>query len=539
LQKFLKIIALRLDKNSFSEQIEGKPYPVKGGNRRHREVALFTTIIEKKSTFAKRSNSGEEPLGVPSASELSSVPSVRPFVEGDIPSIGLFFESLEVKTTLPRSVHDQIDLRLYLEEEKKERLWIVERAGEIIGHILLWRIFEEDRSAQIVAAFSSLISLDETVASFQKVLSVLYTKEQFQKISLLIHPDQHFFFAVAQKLSFFLEGTLRKHLSIGEKRYDVALFSQLVDERGGVCPGGCCLESVRKQAVLDGISHVVVRAVLLRSSESNIEVLLLKKSETLPFPGLEEPPGGVVQRNETFNHALKRVVSKETGIAVTDDIHFLASFDFTTEGGQRVRECVFRVTSTCLEVTIDPTTHESYHWIPLQDLPSTPLHPDLVKVLSGCSPGVSYENQSCPALEHDATVECLRPPTPQLEEALLSGIHLDAYAAKGYSMIEPIGIVLRDGSSRIVGGIIADIEYGVLSIRRAWVNQDWRRAGWGKRMLARIEQIAREKSSLCIFATAMDWEDISFFQQSGYRIESQQTGFANSSRRYCFVKKLN
>ncbi len=462
------------------------------------------------------------------------VPHIRPMVEEDLPTIVKTIGEGEAKTSLPKPLHDSLDLRSFLED----RLWVVEISREIVGYILLWRLCEEDRSTKIIAAFNPVVSLDGAVAAFQRLVDVLFQKGQFQKISFMVHPDHHFFFSVARKLSFFLEGTLRKHLLVREQRYDVALFSQLLNERRVEGHSGCCLESLRKQSAFDNVSLVVVRAVLLRSVDNDIEVLLLKKSETLPFPGLEEPPGGKIYKHEGFSHALKRIVKKETGISITDEVHFLTSFDFSTEKGQRVREYVFRVMPTSLEITIDPKTHESYHWIRLQELPSTPLHPDLIQVLSTCSPSVSYESQS-PTFEHEATLECVHPPTPQLEEALLSGIHLDAYAAKGYAMIEPVGVVLRDSSLRIVGGIIADIEYGALIIQRIWINQEWQRTGWGKRLLARVEQLAREKGVLFISAHAMDWEDLTLFQQSDYYIESQQTGFADSSRCYFFRKELD
>jgi len=461
------------------------------------------------------------------------VPHIRQGTKEDLIVIEKTLSGVEAKTSLPKPVHDSIDFRGFLDDN--ERFWVVEESGEISGYILLWRVCEQDLSSKIVAAFSSDVSLDSAVSAFQQLFDRL--KNRFQKICLMVHPTHHFFFSLAQKLSFFLEGTLRRHLSVHDERYDVALFSQLTDERKEKSHSGCCLDALRKQASFDGIAHVVVRSVLLRSSEKDIEVLLLKKCETLPFPGLEEPPGGKVYKNEGFSHALKRIVKKEAGIDVTSEIHFLTSFDFSTEEGERVREYVFRVTPVSLDITIDPTTHESHHWIPLQDLPSSPLHPDLIQVLSACSPAVSFESQTS-APEHEATLECLRPQTWQLEEALLAGIHLDAFAAKGYSTIEPTGLVLRDNASRIVGGVIADIEYGALLIRRIWVNQDWSRAGWGKRLLARVEQEAREKELLFISAESMDWEDLLLFQENGYYIESQRMGYADDSRSYCFRKDL-
>jgi GNAT superfamily N-acetyltransferase len=182
--------------------------------------------------------------------------------------------------------------------------------------------------------------------------------------------------------------------------------------------------------------------------------------------------------------------------------------------------------------------HESFHWLPLQELPTSRLHPDLIHILSSYSPTLAYETEEMPMHEHEAAIELVRPTSPQLEETLLVGHHLDAYAAKGLSMIEPLGLILRDSANRIVGGLTVDIAYGCLYLRRLWVDPNWRRVGWGKKLVMRAESIALERG--CTFAVGhvMDWEDIPFFQKTGYSIESYSDGYQNSSRQFRFRKEL-
>jgi GNAT superfamily N-acetyltransferase len=223
---------------------------------------------------------------------------------------------------------------------------------------------------------------------------------------------------------------------------------------------------------------------------------------------------------------------------ISNDIYYLTCFDFTTDAGQRIREFVFRVKPTTWDVNINPKEHESFHWLPLQSLPSSRLHPDLIHILSSYSPTLAYETQEVPVHEHEAAIELVRPPSHQLEEVLLVGHHLDAYAAKGLTLIDPIGLILRDSTNRIVGGLTADIAYGCLRIRRIWVDPNWRRVGWGKKLMARVESIGREKGCTFAISNVMDWEDIPFFQKMGYVIESQHTGYQNGSRQFRFRKEL-
>ena len=268
-------------------------------------------------------------------------------------------------------------------------------------------------------------------------------------------------------------------------------------------------------------------------------MLLLKKVTKSPFPGLEEAPGSKIREGETLFQALQRTVKEQTGLDISDDIHYLTSFDFTTDSGQRIREFVFRVKPANWDVVINPEEHESFTWLPLQDLPSSHLHPDLIQILSSYSPTLSYETEGVPIHEHEAAIELVRPPSLQLEEVLLVGHHLDAYAAKGLQMIEPIGLILRDSANRIVGGLSAELTYGSLYIRRLWVDPNWRRAGWGKKLIARAESIAREKGMNFAITNVMDWEYVPFFQKLGYVIEDHHAGYQNASRQFRFRKSLD
>ena len=153
-------------------------------------------------------------------------------------------------------------------------------------------------------------------------------------------------------------------------------------------------------------------------------------------------------------------------------------------------------------------------------------------------PTIAYEVEGPPGREQEASLELVRPPTPQLEETLRIGHHLDAYAAKGLMAIEPFGLILRDTSNRIVGGLSAEIAYGCLTISRMWVDPAWRRLGWGKKLIARAETFAKDKECHFVTTVVMDWEDIPFFQKLGYAIEYQYTGYSRNSRQFRFRKPL-
>ena len=464
--------------------------------------------------------------------------------------IAEFINSVDTKTSLPRPAYVEMDLRRLSSELpqswQEERQYVAERGGALIAHFLVLYVDEQHQFAHIVCAFAGDASEKEIKDAFQDYLDILFRLKHLHKVCLLVDLSSDFFFTIAQRLSLFLEGTLRKHLSPDGEWYDVALFAQTKEDREQADRGPPVRGPLReekyewlvRQAGYDKVHLGVVRAIILRAQRDDIRVLLMKKVKDPTLSSLGEPPGGKILENESLQDALIRVVRDQTGLSITDDIYYLTAFDFTTDAGERVREFVFRVKPKSWDAVTSPKDQESFSWVLLQNLPSSRLHPDLVQVLSSYSPTLSYETEGVPLHEHEAAVELVRPPSLQLEEVLLVGHHLDAYAAKGLAMIEPIGLVLRNSANRIVGGLVAELAYGCLSIRRIWVDPAWRLSGWGRKLIARAESIARERG--CDFAATcvMDWEYLPFFQKLGYIIEGQYTGYQNASRQFRFRKSL-
>jgi len=464
---------------------------------------------------------------------ISADVQVKQVPKGDIAKV--MISGANFKTSLPREIHDAFEMYMRRLPETWEHVcWSLVRDGLCVGYVLIWHVDEANENVQVIAAFSEGIGLSEIGEALQKVFTSIFSEKKIHKVSLLTHPEHHFFFSVAQHASMLLEGTLRKHICVGERWFDVTLFSQIVDE--GAKNTLSLFEILRRQT--ENVDKIVVRAVILQMQQNNIEMLLLKKIDTLPMPGFEEPPGGALEKNESFFEALQRIVRSEIGLSISSEILYLTSFNFSSSRGERVREFVFRVTPCFWNIDLDTAQYESYHWIPLQDLVSTPLHPELVHVLTNYSTDNAYTVDREAVKDTEVKVELTKLSTDQLEEALLTGIHLEAYAAKGCSSVEPVGIALRDSGAKIVGGLVADFEYGAMNIRRLWVNQDWRRSGWDKRLLMRAEKLAQEKQCLFISAHVMDWEDLPVFQQNGYQIETQHSGFVQGSRQYCFRKEL-
>lgn len=469
--------------------------------------------------------------------------TVRKAVPKDFERIRECLSSSISHLSLPFAMQREMDfMAAPLESMQEERFYVVESSEEIIGHFFLWQMDPQEKCMQVVAGFVAGCEEKEVEDAFRRFFDILFQQKYMHKIMLMVDPDAAFFFTIARSLGLFLEGTFRKHISFAGSWCDVCFFSQLASE--GIQKEIAITKDVRYEWLLsraryDEIDTLVVRAVLLRMQPKQIEVLLLRRTKNVALPGVEETPGGPMVEGESVYDTLSREVKEKIGLEIEKGVTFLTSFDFTTDSGKRVREFVFRVKPTSWDVTIKKDEYGSFSWLPLQDLPKTKLHPDLVQILSSFSPTISYEKELSLVSEGDATIELIRPPSAKLEEALLVGLHLDAYAARGLNAIESIGFSLVDGTNRIVGGLVIDIAYGSLFLRRLWVEPSWRRLGWGRKLILRAESLAKEKGCAFALAHVMDWEDVPFFQKLGYSIESQVSGFQSDARMFRIRKELN
>jgi len=414
------------------------------------------------------------------------------------------------------------------------RLWIVEEKEQPIGHFYLWNINHAHQWLQLICSFSSQISEETIIYSFQEMLGLLKDTIPFHKIMLLVQSDHSFFLHIARKLSFLFEGTLHHHLNLNNIWHDISIFSLIPEEMiTSNQRKKNNYEHLISQAAQAQISDIIVRAIIVKPINDHLHLLLLKRKATFPFPNVEEPPGGILQNNEPIDQALTRIVKDQTNLEL-DFEHLFLSFTDIQENETTVRELFFRVNPISWNISMNSKEHLSYQWEPLHNLPKSQLHPDMIQILSPCSP---YENIGTSIAEHQASFE-IGPPTDMVEKTILTGSYLKAHAAKGYPPIEPIAIYLQDSIKRIVGGILGESKYGAFIIHYFWIDSAWKE-GWAQKLLEQIEKTARTKKHSSILISLMEWEEIRFFEEHGFRINTQITGFYNQSRQLWLHKELD
>ncbi len=123
---------------------------------------------------------------------------------------------------------------------------------------------------------------------------------------------------------------------------------------------------IRAQATIDNVSHFSTGIAVFRDGN----LLVVRRVAEDDFLGGEwELPGGGVDDGESFEQAAARELLEETGLVVHTFIGTFAGFDYTTPSKPKVRQLNYKVTVEPGDVLLEPTEHDEYRWIRIDDIP--------------------------------------------------------------------------------------------------------------------------------------------------------------------------
>jgi len=121
--------------------------------------------------------------------------------------------------------------------------------------------------------------------------------------------------------------------------------------------------------------EVHVAGICFRETDSNLEVLIVKRNESRElYPGNWECGGGQVYAGENFEEAVKRQMREELGIIVDKVLPF-STYEIITP--QLEQKKIPGIKFVCFwksyidgknEPTIDPTEHSEFRWVSMNDL---------------------------------------------------------------------------------------------------------------------------------------------------------------------------
>lgn len=98
--------------------------------------------------------------------------------------------------------------------------------------------------------------------------------------------------------------------------------------------------------------------------------------------------------------------------------------------------------------------------------------------------------------------------------------------------------VIRGPDQAIVGGVIGVMFWNWLFVDLMWIKDELRGRGYGQRLLALIEEEARQRGATNAHLDTFSFQAPGFYQRQGYKVFGQLEDFPPGHRRYFLTKQL-
>ncbi|MGC6585590.1 GNAT family N-acetyltransferase [Paenibacillus sp. Dod16] len=86
---------------------------------------------------------------------------------------------------------------------------------------------------------------------------------------------------------------------------------------------------------------------------------------------------------------------------------------------------------------------------------------------------------------------------------------------------EEVNLLLRNADDQILGGIVGEICWNWLEIHYLFVDEPFRKSGYGTKLLNEAEKIAKEKQCEFVKLDTLSFQALDFYIKQGYEVYGQ------------------
>lgn len=129
-------------------------------------------------------------------------------------------------------------------------------------------------------------------------------------------------------------------------------------------------------------------------------------------------------------------------------------------------------------------------------------------------------------------------PDDAVWEAIGGGISRYNKQQAGDDKAQRLCFVLHAPDETVVGGVIGVLYWDWLSIDLMWIKDELRSQGYGRRLLALIENEARQRGAKHAHLDTFSFQAPDFYKRHGYEVFGELTDFPPGHQRYYLVKHL-
>ena len=91
----------------------------------------------------------------------------------------------------------------------------------------------------------------------------------------------------------------------------------------------------------------------------------------------------------------------------------------------------------------------------------------------------------------------------------------------------------------MIAGLLGNTKWGWLYVDKLWVTESARGRGLGSRLLARAEEIGRERGCVGVYLTTFEHQARPFYEARGYELFGTLEGFPAGTRQYYVSKRFD
>lgn len=108
----------------------------------------------------------------------------------------------------------------------------------------------------------------------------------------------------------------------------------------------------------------------------------------------------------------------------------------------------------------------------------------------------------------------------------------------GASAEQNLCFVLQGPDDEVVGGIIGATYWEWFYINLMWLQEDFRRQGYGEQLLAQAEEEARKRGAKHVYLDTFSFQAPGFYEKFGYEVFGELADFPPGHTRYFMRKDL-
>lgn len=103
---------------------------------------------------------------------------------------------------------------------------------------------------------------------------------------------------------------------------------------------------------------------------------------------------------------------------------------------------------------------------------------------------------------------------------------------------EHINLILKNDAGEVIGGLLGVMYRYCYALNILWVDERYRKFGYGRKLMQQVEEILRHKGCSFIHLDTFSFQAPGFYQKNGYEVFGVLDGYTDGISRYYLKKNL-